>query len=172
MVRANLTLIIWGLLVIVVDVNFDTLDVVFDPFGFAMIAVALIPLARIERSFSPAVPIAFCAIPVSFIQLLGEELWSFWSLVGTALQFSLIWFVCTGVMRLAASQGNLRLSETAAYRRKLNVIAGGVALAAVGITRVLPPIAPPLAIAAFVFAVVVLGLTLLMLHEASRELVP
>jgi hypothetical protein len=170
MIRTSLTLLIWGLLAVVVDVNVGMVDVLFDPIAFGVIASALFSLAPIERNYAIAARFALGAIAASVAQLVFPDS-SFISLASAVLQFFLLWYICTGVMRLAASQGKLPLSALAIQQRTLNAVGSASTLVTICIMKMAPSIAPLVVMLAFVFGIVVLVLTLLMLRQASRELV-
>jgi len=169
MLRTNFVRLIWRLIIVVIDVNLGTFDVLFDPIGYALIAVALFSLGSVERSFAAGAQCAMIALGIAVIQFLGNTALLV-SVIDAVLQFLVLWYICTGVLRLAQSQGHLALSVTATRQRMLSFAASITAVSILAIGQFAPDLAKLLLVPAFLFALAVLGLTLLMLRQASQEL--
>ena len=171
MLRNNLLLLLWGLLFIAVDIKLDELDVFFDPLGFVMTFAALNRLGAVERSFERAAALAVISAVIKLILWHdGGDGSSFLPLADAAVYFLMLWYVITGVMQLARTQGQSELWSFAERQRKFTFIASALAAALILLAPRANRLIEVLAIPAFLFACVVLGLTLLMLLRASRQL--
>lgn len=171
MIRSNLTLIFWGILVVVVDVKLGWFDVLVDPAGYFLIFHALRPLGAIEEKFGKARQFALGALLASIPAMFGSSPTQLTFFLETAFAICLNWLICTGILTLATAQGNVILSASALRTRTLNVAASVVNTLVVAIALARPEVARVFVLPTVGFSLVVMTVTLLLLRSASRELV-
>jgi hypothetical protein len=164
--------ILWGLVIVAVDVTFQGIDLWMpDIVGYALVYAASTRLAGVDAQFGKARPYAVVATVVWIVSMTRIVPEPIIGIAAVLSDLALAWFICTGILRLAVERSNLDLAHTAGTRRTwlvsmtlVNVCAGVVAQTAPELVR---PFVIPLVIMSLTVAVSVL----LLLKRASVEIV-
>jgi hypothetical protein len=134
--RAAFLQILLGAIIVTIDISLNGFDLLLDLVGYALIFFALRQLEVDDVSFrrAKACTLAGALVSLPLIapsmrtalpgQLLG--------IVETAFQLLIVWYLCTGIVRLAQACGNVPLSNFAAMDRAL-FTASGIATIGLGI---------------------------------------
>lgn len=96
----------WGLLVVVLDLRINGVDLVLDPVGWAMMAVAAGRLARAfpgTAGFRVAQAAAVAALPVSLLESVGAT-GSLLVAAATVVTTAFVFAVCTSLMVVVPSR--------------------------------------------------------------------
>ena len=141
MVRSAFLSILWGMLIVAVDIRpsdgplggFDLL--IPDTVGYVLIITALRRLSREGADFARAIPYASVEAVLSIPTTLGLDPGYVFSVSLIALDTITVWYLGTGIMRMAAERGNGDLASVAENRRKLYCLAalGSLTLSSLGL---------------------------------------
>jgi hypothetical protein len=161
---------LWGLLIIVVDVRAQPIDFIPDSIGYLLIYWALSSLASVQSSFAKARPFALAMSVISLADLVNYDPDSIFTLLSIIVNVPLFWLICTGIAVLATTAGTNKLARDAINVRTLYVISALMQILAI----VLAPIAPGLiqvyTVPLVLFVLVVIFFIMRMLHRAALEL--
>jgi hypothetical protein len=172
---ATFTQILWGALIVFVDIRVGWFDMALDAIGYAMIVTALPRLIPASAAFGTARMFAIVAgvvslpaslpiqpiRPINPIQLFGA--------LQTLLDAFMIWYLCSGVIEMAQARMKVALALDADKVRTLNVVAYAMALFVMWMTAMAGE-SLVLVIPAVLFGLTSGILTLLLLKRASVEI--
>jgi hypothetical protein len=169
-----------GLLFVAIDITisihslgFDGLDVIPDVIGYALILFALRWLEQDDVHFRTARIYTVFGTGVAFVLMLPfvpNEVRPWLGVLQTVLHTLMVWYVCTGIIQLAAIYGNALLSGLAPAVRKLYVIGSVIAFAVLPIGILFPgKFATLLGLPAVLFSLMMEFLVMLLLWKAAAE---
>lgn len=92
-----LGIVMWGLVIVFVDVRIDGLDLAFDPVGWVMCASGLYELRRLSSWFSFASLVAVAGVLVSCVAMVST-LSPLLELGGSLLDPTITFAICTGII--------------------------------------------------------------------------
>jgi hypothetical protein len=172
--------ILWGVLFVAVDVNVSffsaVFDVVPDLIGFLLIVFALQLLEAEDVNFRTVRIYAILGAVTSVLLILPflpAELRQLVGMMQTLWEVLIVWYLCTGIMRLAEVRGDARLSGFAAANRVLYI---GMAMINVGVRAVVLifSVHVPAIIVVILVALnlIIAFLVMLLLWQAAAELAP
>jgi len=161
--------IFWGLLLVVLDFSINQIDILPDLIGYILIALGCRGLSKVAPRFLIAANLAWLmALLAAASYVIRGNLPGF-SIVYTAIDCSMMWFLLGGVIDLANFRKRPDLSQRASSRRIAYV-------AIVGLSTLLGLMAESsrdfgeVLIALVVGMIVVLCLILHLIHRAIHEL--
>jgi len=126
--------ILLGIFIVAVDVWINnSYDLFLDLVGYALIFFAFRPLEQDDVSFRQArastLVGALISVPLIAPSIRRELVVQLFGIAEAAFQLVIVWYLCTGIVRLAQARGNAPLSNFAAMDRALFTTAGIVTIA-------------------------------------------
>ncbi len=157
--------IFWGLLLVILDVEFNGFDVLPDFIGYILVAVGCGGLVDLSTRFSKAQTLSWILAALSLVDyFLPRELGSLYSFVHLAIDCSMIWFLLGGIMEFASTRARPDLSLRASHRRLAYVILMGV----ITLVRLVARGSRDAATLMVIFVVCTIALLILILHLIHR----
>lgn len=115
--------IFWGLLLVMLDVEFNYFDVLPDFLGYILVAVGCGGLVDLSRRFSTAQTLSWFLAVLSLVDfVLPEGLAAVYGFVHLAVDCGMIWFLLGGVMEFAYGRKRYDLSLRASNRRLVYIV--------------------------------------------------
>ncbi|MEK7953363.1 hypothetical protein [Luteolibacter soli] len=161
--------IFWGLLLVVLDFNINQIDILPDILGYILIALGCRGLRDASPRFSTAATLAWimAILSVAGYAVRGNSIG--FSLLSSAMDCAMMWFLLGGVMELANSRQRQDLSQRASSRR-IAYVAIAALSTLIGYTIQSPGDGVVIGIALLIGMLVVLCLILHLIHRSIREL--
>lgn len=169
--RGAFLLILWGMIIVAVDIKFDELDLLLpDLLGYVMIITALRRLSPEGTDFARAIPYASVAAALSIPTMFAFDPGYVFSLFSIVLDTITVWYLGAGIMRMAAERGNGDLVNVAENRRKLYCVAAFASLTVSSLRLVSADLAVLLVIPVAALALTSGLLVVLLVRRASLEI--
>jgi hypothetical protein len=163
--------IFWGLLLVILDLQFNEFDVLPDFIGYLLVAVGCGGLVGLSGRFSTAKTLSWILVVLSLVGfVLSNDLASLYGFVHLAVDCGMIWFLLGGVMEFASVRDRPDLRLRASNRRVAYVVLM-CAATLVGLVAQGSRDAASLMLIIFVICIIpLLVLILHLIHRVKHEL--
>ena len=125
--RANYSMLFWGLLLVILDFSINGFDLLPDGIGYLLVAAGCSGLATMSRQFTTAQTLSYVLAVLWLIGIfVGGQLGTLLALASTVLNCLCIWMLLGGIAEVATSRGRTDLAARARQLRMAYVVVMGI----------------------------------------------
>jgi predicted MFS family arabinose efflux permease len=164
--------IFWGLLLVILDLRFNSFDVLPDFIGYILVAVGCGGLVVLSRRFSTAQTLSWILAVVCLVGFfIPNDFAALYHFVHIAVDCGMIWFLLGGVMEFASARERPDLSLRASNRRVAYVALMCAATVIGFVARGSRDVATVMGVIFIICIIPLLVLILHLIHRVKHELV-